>query len=118
MLTSDHSVYHFDKLGAFLGTFETVCWPPKSHGIPAPNVLQLGDPDGAIMAGSKVEIRSHQHRNASYVLFANLMLTKTVEVVNGWVRVPSAIGTTGVVAMVSPLTGSLTLSFGYPLMCM
>jgi len=118
MLTGDHSVYHFDKLGAFLDTFVTVCLPPKSHGIPASNELQLGDPGGAIMAGSNVEIRSRQHRNASYVLFANLMLTKTVEVVNGRVRVPSAIGTTEVIAMVSPVTGSLTLCLGYQLMCM
>jgi len=55
-------------------------------------------------AASSVKIHSRKHQNASYIMFFNEKLTEAVEVYNGTVQIPSVVGTTGAIAMVSLVT--------------
>jgi hypothetical protein len=88
------------------------CWPGNAVESAGENVLKLGGRDDTVITGSQVRIRSHQHQNASYILFVNEHLTKAVEVVDGAVRIPSISGTTGVIAMVSTVTRWVNISLG------
>jgi hypothetical protein len=103
-LTGDFSVNNLHYLGAFLNCFTTECWPGDVNAVVAPNYVKLGDMDDTIITGTRVEIRSHQHQNASYILFVNEQLTEAVAVEDGTVRIPSISGTTGVIAMVRTVT--------------
>ena len=88
-------------MGAFLATFVNSC---NSKKVDTRNGLELSDPKGTITVGSSLKIHSWQHQNASYMLFANETFTKAVKIVNGTVHIPSIIGTTGLIAMVSQVT--------------